>query len=58
MTAASMTTDTMIWPPAGAHRPQQAELAGPLGDEDRERVEDDEGGDDETDGGEPEEQLR
>ena len=41
-------------PAAGAHRPQQAELVGPLRDEDRERVEDDEGGDDEADGGEPE----
>ena len=54
MTPASMTTDTMICASAGAHRPQQAELVGSLGDEDRERVEDDERGDDETDGGEPE----
>ena len=39
---------------ARAHRAQQAELVGSLRHEDRERVEDDERGDDEADGGEPE----
>ena len=44
--------------PAGAHRAQQAELARPLRDEDREGVEDDERADHEPDRGEAEEQLR
>ena len=44
--------------PAGrAHRPQQPELAGALGHQDRERVEDDEGADDHADRGEPEQRV-
>ena len=57
MTSDSSITETENLPPRRADRPQRRELARPLGDGDRERVEDDEGADEERDGGEGEEEV-
>ena len=44
MTTASSSTEPMTWRRLGADRPHQGELPGPLGHDDRERVEDQEHG--------------
>ena len=49
---ASVTTRGQDLAPVGAERPQHRELAGPLGDGDREGVEDQERGDEQGDPGE------
>ena len=41
-TSASSSTDRVTWRRRGAQRPEQRQLAGALGDQDRERVEDEE----------------
>ena len=51
-TTASSSTERSTWRPAGADGPQQGELAGALGDDDRERVVDDERADEQGDQGE------
>ena len=51
---ASASTEPTTCGPRAADRPQQPELAGPLRDEDRERVEDDEPADEQADAGEAE----
>ena len=57
ITSASRITDVQQLAARGADRPQRRELARPLGDRDRERVEDDEGADEERDAGEREQEV-